>query len=113
MTLREKVFQTFVCSVRTWAEAGVDTTGIDHWTLTQGLAGTPMLSLEPEVAEMISRERFGGMIFYGENCSEGNQKLLELANDMQRANQNTDSECVIPLLMAADQEGGEVARLCE
>ncbi len=113
MTLREKVSQMFIGSVRTWAEAGVDTADIDHMTLSQGLAGTPMQTLEPQVAEMISRERFGGMLFYGENCAGGNTKLLELANDMQKANLNTESDCVIPLLMAADQEGGEVARLYE
>ncbi len=113
MTLREKVSQMFVTSVRTWAEAGMDTSEIDDFTLSQGTAGEPMQTLVPEVAEMISRERFGGVIFFGENCAGGNQKLLELVNDMQKANQDTDSECVIPLLMAADQEGGDVARLTE
>lgn len=113
MTLREKVSQMFVASVRTWADSGVDTSEIDHWTLSQGLAGTEMQTLEPEVAAMISKERFGGMLFFGENCAGGNEKLLELVNDMQKANQDTDSECVIPLLMAADQEGGDVARLYE
>ncbi len=113
MTLREKVSQMFISSVRTWAEAGVDTTDMSSWTLSQGLGGTAMQTLEPEVAKIIAKERFGGMILYGENCSAGNEKLLELATDMQKANQDTDSECVIPLLIAADQEGGDVARLSE
>ncbi len=113
MTLREKVSQMFITSIRTWAEAGMDTSDIDASTLSQGTAGEAMTTLVPEVAEMISKERFGGVIFYGENCSGGNQKLLELVYDMQKANQDTDCEVVVPLLMAADQEGGIVARLTE
>lgn len=115
MTLREKIAQMFVPCVRTWYDENTQYESQDQQNSIEamGLKGLPFTAMNDDVKKMLSEERFGGVLLYGENCEAGNAQVLQLVNDMQAANQETDSECVIPLLICMDQEGGVVARLTE
>ena len=97
MTLREKVGQMIIATFRGWPE--------DH-----GPASYSFTRMNSRIREAISRDRFGGVLLYAENC-ENSRDTIRLINDMQTANQDTDSKNVIPLLVAIDQEGGIVNRL--
>ena len=97
MTLREKVGQMIIATFRGWPE--------DH-----GPASYSFTRMNSRIREAISRDRFGGVLLYAENC-ENSRDTMRLVNDMQTANQDTDSKNVIPLLVAIDQEGGIVNRL--
>ena len=97
MTLREKVGQMIIATFRGWPE--------DH-----GPASYSFTRMNSRIREAISRDRFGGVLLYAENC-ENSRDTIRLVNDMQTANQDTDSKNVIPLLVAIDQEGGIVNRL--
>ncbi len=97
MTLREKVGQMIIATFRGWPE--------DH-----GPASYSFTRMNSRIREAISRDRFGGVLLYAENC-ENTQDTIRLVNDMQTANQDTDSKNVIPLFVAIDQEGGIVNRL--
>ncbi len=115
MTTREKVGQLFVPCFRTWVSDSAQDGDSEQVAAvkTSEAEEVPMTALRPEVKQLISENRFGGVILYAENCSDGNEMTLELINSMQAANQDTDSDCVIPLIIATDEEGGIVARLSE
>ncbi len=117
MTVREKVAQMFMVTFRTWevSDSGDETKeqAAAPSTDASDVEKINVTSLNDELREMLAQERFGGVILYAENCSESNEKTLELANEMQAANLDTDSDVVIPLLIATDQEGGVVARLSQ
>ena len=100
MTIREKVGQMVMADFRTWNEHPED----------ENAEVVPVTELRPEIEEAISKNRFGGIILFAENCEE-NEQTLRLVSRMQEANMDTDSGIRIPLLIAADQEGGSVARL--
>ena len=100
MTIREKIGQMVMADFRTWNENPED----------ENSEAVPVTQLREEIRDAISRDRFGGIILFAENCPE-NEQTLELVNDMQTANLDTDSSVQIPLMIAIDQEGGRVARL--
>ncbi len=95
MSLREKVGQMIMPAFRTWEDAN----GRQNVT-----------ALPDEVRAAISRDRFGGVILFAENCGD-NAALSRLTAELQEANADTESALAIPLLLAIDQEGGSVARL--
>ena len=102
MTMQEKVGQMIMADFRTWNENPED----------EESEAVPVTELRKEIRDAISRDRFGGIILFAENCA-GNEQTLRLVNEMQKANQETQSDYAVPLLIAADQEGGGVARLGE
>ncbi len=117
MTVREKIGQMFMPAVRSWVDAGAEESEGEQAAVAAGTASAaetvPMTELREEVRKAISEDRLGGFILYSENCQAGNRQTLELVNELQEANKDTDSECVIPLLIATDQEGGIVTRLSQ
>ena len=100
MTLREKAGQMILADFRTWNENPQDENSEDK----------PVIELPEEVREAISRDSLGGIILFAENCAE-NEQTARLVNAMQEANQASGKPHPIPLLIAADQEGGAVTRL--
>jgi|GEM_PF-1908913 len=97
MTLREKIGQMIMPAFRTW---------------DGGDGAAAVTELPDEIREAIARDRFGGIILFAENCAQ-NAQVVRLVNEMQEANQNTECDVSVPLLIAVDQEGGNVARLGE
>ncbi len=102
MTVREKIGQMMMVDFRTWNE---DPGNEDS-------PAEPVTELREEISDAIARDRFGGVILFLENCAE-NEQTRKLTEGMQEANRNTDSSCVIPLMIAIDQEGGRVFRLAQ
>ena len=97
MTLEEKVGQMIMADFRNWVQDGET---------------VPVTSLNEAIRNAIARNRFGGIILFAENCAQTDQTLA-LVREIQAANLSADREINIPLLIAADQEGGIVARLGE
>ncbi len=115
MTMEEKVAQMFMVTVRSWESEG-DSSENEEQAAAPAAGNSeavPLTSLNDTVSKFISEGRFGGMILYAENCSGGNAQTMELIYEMQAANQDTESDVKIPLLIATDQEGGIVSRLTQ
>ena len=93
MSTRDRLAQMMVPAFRTWK--GEDGTAV------------PIRGLNGEVRDSLRRNRYGGVLLFGENCAEAVQ-TLRLVAEMQEANREGGG---VPLLVAADQEGGGVARL--
>lgn len=103
MTLREKVGQMMIPAFSTWSSRSDDEEG----------DAEPFTKMNETVRETIAQSRLGGVILFGENFSGDMGETMRLISDMQSANQDTDKECRIPLLIAVDQEGGVVNRLSQ
>nr|WP_301003922.1 glycoside hydrolase family 3 protein [Arsukibacterium sp.] len=73
-----------------------------------GRCRTPLTSLPPELAQLISKYDIGGVILFAENL-EDSQQIIALNRQLQQAAAN--SELKLPLFIGIDQEGGRVARL--
>ena len=98
MTLAQKVAQMIMPAFRTW---GSEQTSVQE------------LSAFPDLAEALRRHQYGGVILFGSNIANTAQ-TVRLISDLQANNaQGVDAETagVVPYLVAADQEGGAVARL--
>ncbi len=96
MSLEQKVAQTIMPSIRAWGQRNVR-----------------VLSESPALAEALRRHQYGGVILFSANISDTEQ-TVRLTGDLQSNNaQSADAAAVgvIPYLVAADQEGGSVARL--
>ena len=103
MTLREKVGQMLIPAFRTWNDDP------DH----KDEGAVPFTRMNETVRETIAKSRLGGVILFSENCSGSLSDTMRLISDLQSANQDTDRECRIPLLISVDQEGGIVNRLSQ
>ena len=98
MSTEQKVAQMIMPALRSW--------GKDEENVTD-------LSVLPELAEVLRRHQYGGVILFGSNIVDTEQ-TVRLIHDLQRNNvQSTDAldAGAIPYLIAADQEGGSVSRL--
>lgn len=98
MTLEQKIAQMIMPALRCWE--GDDNEVTD-------------LSTVPELAAALQKHQYGGVILFGSNVKETEQ-TLRLVSDLQANNaQGVDATTtsVIPYFVAADQEGGSVARL--
>ena len=98
MSLEQKVAQMIMPSIRTW--------GSERQNVTD-------LSKFPALAEALRRHQYGGIILFSANIADTAQ-TVRLISDLQANNaQCPDAGIagVIPYLVAADQEGGSVARL--
>ena len=96
MPLRQRITQMIMPSIRYWSEDGSEEARKNHEVLAQPLA------------EYISRNSFAGMLLFAENVT-GTEQATRFTCDLQTA--AAQSEFGIPLLIAADQEGGSVVRL--
>lgn len=106
MTLEEKIGQMMVPSFRIWkdlrnVEQGTET---DEKTEPEAINIT---ELNDEIRQCIERNHFGGVILFAENFKDAEQ-TYRLVCDIQASNQKGSD---IPLLVAADQEGGSVTRI--
>ncbi|WP_290610413.1 glycoside hydrolase family 3 N-terminal domain-containing protein [Arsukibacterium sp. UBA3155] len=73
-----------------------------------GKCRTPLTSLPPELADLISQYDIGGVILFAENL-EHNEQIITLNRQLQQA--AARSALKHPLFIGIDQEGGRVARL--
>lgn len=73
-----------------------------------GQCRTPLTTLPPALADVISRYDIGGVILFSENLQDV-QQIVQLTHDLQQAAAN--SRLQQPLFIGIDQEGGRVARL--
>ena len=96
MTTEQKISQMIMPAIRTWNEEGVT-----------------VLKAVPALAEALRAHQYGGIILFGSNVVESEQTVRLIA-DLQSNNAESADAAetgVIPYLIAADQEGGSVARL--
>lgn len=85
MTLEEKVGQLLMPELRMWE-------------------GTNTTTMNPGVAELINDYHVGGVILFSKNITDQEQ-LLHLTTALQ------EESTKLPLLIAIDQEGGNVSRI--
>ncbi|MCR5128180.1 MAG: glycoside hydrolase family 3 protein [Lachnospiraceae bacterium] len=110
MSLEEKVGQMMVPSFRIWKE--IPSAGIDNMNRTVENTGTTpaavnVTELNDEIRACIAKYHFGGTVLFAENCRDAEQ-VLKLTTEIQKTNLAGGG---IPMLIAADQEGGTVARI--
>ena len=109
MTLEQKVGQMMIVAFRVWKE--MPETGSDKNTTVENTeADIPQVNvteLNDEIRACLRDYHFGGTVLFAQNCRDAEQ-VLRLVSDMQTENQEGGG---LPLLVAADQEGGTVARL--
>lgn len=92
MTLDQKISQMIMPALLTWD--GDKVTELSSW---------------PTLAEALRRHQYGGVILFGANIASTEQ-TVRLIDDLQRNNAQS-APGALPYLVAADQEGGYVARL--
>ncbi|MCL6604813.1 MAG: beta-N-acetylhexosaminidase [Paenibacillus sp.] len=71
--------------------------------LLVGIEGTV---LDPSAKRMISEDKVGGIILYGDNISNL-QGMVKLINNLKVTNKNNPA----PLFISVDEEGGKVSRM--
>ena len=96
MSLREKVAQMMIVSFRTWKE-------VPEGENPKSDGRVPVTELNDEIRSMLARNRFGGILLFGENFRDPEQ-TLRLVSDMQKGGG-------VPRLIFVDQEGGNVNRV--
>lgn len=105
MTRRQKIEQMLMPDFRKWAKGGSsDTNDKNNPDFTE---------MNDEVAGILDKYHFGGVILFANNVKETKQ-TLKLTMDLQAAalkNSAGDTFGDIPLLLTIDQEGGIVYRL--
>ena len=110
MSLRDKVEQMMVVSYRIWEEVPDEDTSSINQTVENTEADNPkinVIELNEELRNDLRAHHYGGMVLFAENYQDAEQ-TLRLVADMQGANQEGGG---LPLLIATDQEGGNVARI--
>ena len=98
MTLEQKIAQMIMPALRTWEGKDKDVTD---------------LSALPDLASALQKYQFGGVALFASNVVDTAQ-TLRLVSDLQANNAKgavASSTTVVPYFVAADQEGGSVARL--
>ncbi|SDB19097.1 beta-N-acetylhexosaminidase [Ruminococcaceae bacterium FB2012] len=95
MTLEQKIEQMIMITVRTWSE--------NNDGNYKNVA-----SLTEEHMEFIKNHNFAGVCLFAPNVQNVDQTIA-LTTEIQQA--ALDSECGIPMLISADQEGGNIYRL--
>ena len=94
MSLREKAAQLLIPSIR-----------YSRYVSENDYAG--MTQMDEALRALLEENNFGGVILFSENIRDADQ-AIRLIEDIKEANQNGDH---IPLLISADQEGGNVRRI--
>lgn len=93
MTLDEKLGQMLMPDFRNWQKKGQS-------------SPEALTKMNDEVAGLIQKYRFGGVILFAENV-KNTEQTVRLTDAFQKASPD------IPLLLSIDQEGGIVTRLGE
>ena len=108
MTLEEKIGQMFMPAFRVWQEE-TDTEGKNLTVQNSEDAGQEVnvTELNDRIRECMAKYHFGGVLLFAENFRDAEQ-TLRLTSDLQQTNQEAGG---LPLLVAADQEGGYITRL--
>lgn len=108
MTLEEKVGQMFMPSFRVWQEE-TDTEGMNLTVQSAENTGREVnvTELNDRIRECMAKYHFGGVLLFAENFRDAEQ-TLRLTADLQKTNLEAGG---LPLLVAADQEGGYITRL--
>lgn len=94
MSLQEKAEQMLMPSFR-------------YSEYTDSEQNVPLTEMTDEIRQAISTHNFGGVILFGQNL-QGTIQTVQLVQDIMTANAAGDN---VPLLIAADQEGGTVRRI--
>ena len=95
MSLRDKLAQMMYFSPRRWKDN------------PEAETAENVVELNETLSDYIAERRFGGILLFAENCQDAEQTLRLVAR-MQAANRQGGG---LPMFIAADQEGGLVARL--
>ncbi len=93
MTTKQKVEQMIAITLRPW---------------TGGEKQDNLTSLNPELTKLIREHNFSGVTLFAPNI-ESAEQCAELTDQIQQA--ALSSECGIPMLICADQEGGSIYRI--
>ena len=104
MTLRDKAAQMMIASFRVWKEVPETESGEQP---AEAPPAVNITELNDEIRAMLRRDHFGGILLFGENIQNAEQ-TLRLVSDYQTENRAGGG---VPLLMLADQEGGNVNRV--
>ena len=88
MPLRDKITQMLMVDFRNWNDA-------------------PFTAMNDQVRQIVSNYRFGAVIYFAQNL-EHTEQALALTAQLQQAAVDGGA---VPMLIAADQEGGSVFRL--
>lgn len=96
MTLEEKIEQMMMVDFRLWDEDLTDETGAQDF-----------VEMNDQVRGIVESYDFGAIIYFANNIKTTEQSL-DLSAEMQKAAMKDGG---IPMLVAADQEGGSVYRL--
>lgn len=95
MTLRQKIGQMMMISLRNYSN-GEETTAITK--------------LNDNIKEQLKEYGFGGVVLFGGTLG-GTEQAARLTCELQNTMLAEDSVSKIPLLISADQEGGNIYRL--
>ena len=93
MTTEQKIEQMIMITLRQW---------------TDGESSGNVTALNDEQRQFIKDHNFAGVCLFADNIQSVEQTVA-LTTDIQQAAMN--SECGIPMLISADQEGGSIYRL--
>lgn len=96
LSLEQKISQMIMPAIRAWN--GIELTDLQDF---------------PDLSAALRRHQYSGVILFGSNIKNVEQ-TAHLTSDLQKNNaegEDAQSSAVIPYLIAADQEGGSVARL--
>ena len=100
MTLEEKIGQKLMLSFRS------------GWTMEDGTKVSSVQNINDEIYQIIGEYDIGSVILFAANFNADATVNVELTDGLQRAAMDKDlGKNNIPLLIAADQEGGIVYRL--
>lgn len=106
MSFRDKVTQLFLMDFRNWMTLDEEQTNA-KLAENPNYDGEPVAQMNDEIAKILREYRFGGVILFSENL-RNTESSVRLVRDMQRS---AISGGGLPLLIGADQEGGNVTRL--
>ena len=93
MSLRDKIAQMLIISPRSW-QAGSS-------------KAKSVRSLNDALRDAIAKNRYGGVLFFVDNCGSAEQ-MLKLTSEIQTASLSGGG---VPMLISVDQEGGIITRL--
>lgn len=110
MTLRDKVEQMMIVSFRVWKEVPDETENDISKSVENSekeIPSTNITELNDDIRSAITSHHFGGTTLFAENYKNAEQ-TVRLVADIQQTNLEGGG---IPMIVATDQEGGNVARI--
>ena len=110
MSLRDKIGQMMFVSYRVWKEVPKTEAASGNATVENAAEEIPAVNvteLNDEIRASIKANHFGGTVLFAENYADAEQ-TVKLIADIQKTNLESGG---LPLLVATDQEGGNVARI--